>query len=91
MKVAEHVVDVDGHVLEPEKPWMNTWRPRIANRAIWLELNEDGLEVVMVDNQPFDRISPGGIASSEAWARKAPCRAPTAGTWMPCRSACAIR
>ncbi len=62
MKVAEHVVDADGHVLEPENLWLNYLETKYRDRAIRLELNEDGLEVVMVDNQPFDRISPGGIA-----------------------------
>jgi predicted TIM-barrel fold metal-dependent hydrolase len=62
MKVAEHVVDADGHVLEPESLWLDYLETKYRDRAIRLELNEDGLEVVIVDNQPFTRISPGGIA-----------------------------
>jgi len=62
MKVAEHVVDADGHVLEPEDLWFDYLEAKPRDRAIRLEVNGHGLEVVMVDNRPFDRISPGGIA-----------------------------
>jgi predicted TIM-barrel fold metal-dependent hydrolase len=61
-KIAPHVVDADGHVLEPANLWLDYLEERYRERAIRLELNADGLEIVMVDNRPFDRLSPGGIA-----------------------------
>ena len=61
-KIAEHVVDADGHVLEPSDLWLDYLEASYVGRAIRLDVNDDGLEVVMVDNRPFDRIRPGGIA-----------------------------
>lgn len=78
MKVADHVVDADGHVLEPSNLWLDYLENAYVDRAIRLEVNDDGLEVVMVDNRPFDRMSPGGIAligsMGEEGARPSPDR-----------------
>ena len=62
MKIAAHVVDADGHVLEPASLWLDYLEAKHVERAIRLEVNEEGLEVVMVDGRPFDRMRPGGIA-----------------------------
>jgi predicted TIM-barrel fold metal-dependent hydrolase len=56
------VVDADGHVLEPANLWDDYLEAEFRDRSIQLVVNDDGLEVVTVDNAPFDRISPGGIA-----------------------------
>jgi uncharacterized protein len=56
------VVDADGHVLEPSTLWDEYLEPEFRDRSIRLVVNDDGLEVVTVDNVPFDRLSPGGIA-----------------------------
>jgi hypothetical protein len=61
-KVAEHVVDADGHVLEPASLWLEYLEAAYVDRAIRLQVNDEGLEVVVVDNRPFDRLGPGGIA-----------------------------
>jgi predicted TIM-barrel fold metal-dependent hydrolase len=61
-EVADHVVDADGHVLEPSTLWSDYLETAYVDRAIRLEVDDDGLEVVMVDNRPFERMSPGGIA-----------------------------
>jgi predicted TIM-barrel fold metal-dependent hydrolase len=78
VKIAAHVVDADGHVLEPGNLWVDYLEAKFTDRAIRLEVNEDGLEVVMIDNQPFERLSPGGIAligsMGEEGARPSPDR-----------------
>jgi predicted TIM-barrel fold metal-dependent hydrolase len=59
---AQRVVDADGHVLEPGWLWTEYLEAAFVDRAIRLELDDDGLEIVMVDNRPFPRLHPGGIA-----------------------------
>ena len=72
------VVDADGHVLEPGSLWDDYLEAAYRDRSIGLQIDADGLEVVMIDNQPFTRISPGGIAligsMGEEGARPSPDR-----------------
>jgi predicted TIM-barrel fold metal-dependent hydrolase len=56
------VVDADGHVLEPAGLWVDYLEAEFRDRAIRILPNADGLEVVHIDDVPFDRMSPGGIA-----------------------------
>ena len=56
------VVDADGHVLEPATLWNDYLEAEYRDRSICLRLNDEGLEYVEVDGQPFERLSPGGIS-----------------------------
>jgi predicted TIM-barrel fold metal-dependent hydrolase len=60
------VVDIDGHVLEPADLWQNYLEPRHRERAIRIERDADGLEVLLIDGKPFEILrgllgSLGGI------------------------------
>ena len=63
------VVDADGHVLEPADTWVRYLEPSFRDRAIRLEHDADGLEVLLVDGKPLEMIrgtlgSMGGIGMS---------------------------
>ena len=48
------VVDCDSHVMEPPDLWQNYIEPRFRDRAIRIAIDPaDGLEVLMIDNQPM--------------------------------------
>jgi predicted TIM-barrel fold metal-dependent hydrolase len=65
------VVDADGHVLEPVDTWQRYMEPELRDRAIRLEHDGDGLEVLLVDGKPLEMLrgvlgSLGGIGMSGA-------------------------
>ncbi len=86
------IIDADGHVLEPAWLWEEYLEAEFRDRAIRIVPDDQGLEVVLVDGRPFDRLSPGGIAligsMGEEGARPEP---GIGGTWRRCRSAGATR
>ncbi|HVO27905.1 MAG TPA: amidohydrolase family protein [Candidatus Margulisiibacteriota bacterium] len=45
-------VDADGHVLEPRDTWQRYLEPNLRDRAIRIEKDSDGLEVLLVDGTP---------------------------------------
>jgi predicted TIM-barrel fold metal-dependent hydrolase len=45
-------VDADGHVLEPRDTWQKYLEPALRDRAIRIVEDEEGIEVLMVDDQP---------------------------------------
>ena len=60
------VVDIDGHILEPADLWRRYLEPEFRDRAIRIEKDAAGLEVLLVDGKPFDILrgvlgSLGGI------------------------------
>jgi predicted TIM-barrel fold metal-dependent hydrolase len=60
------VVDADGHVLEPADTWERYLEPELRQRAIRIERDGDGLEVLLVDGKPLEMLrgilgSLGGI------------------------------
>src|SRR5215510_2038299 len=46
------VVDADGHVLEPRDVWQRYLEPRLRERAIRIERDAEGIEVLLVDGHP---------------------------------------
>jgi predicted TIM-barrel fold metal-dependent hydrolase len=44
-------VDVDGHVLEPRDTWQRYLEPNLRDRAIRIEKDSDGVEVLLVDGR----------------------------------------
>ncbi len=57
------IVDADGHVLEPADTWERYIDPEFRDRAIRIELDSDGRERLMFDNEPFEflRGNLGGL------------------------------
>ncbi len=45
-------VDADGHVLEPRDTWLNYIEPDLRDRAIRIEKDDEGVEVLLVENRP---------------------------------------
>jgi predicted TIM-barrel fold metal-dependent hydrolase len=45
-------VDADGHVLEPRDTWQRYLEPALRERAIRIERDADGVEVLLVDGRP---------------------------------------
>jgi hypothetical protein len=45
-------VDADGHVLEPRDVWQRYLEPSLRERAIRIERDADGVEVLLVDGRP---------------------------------------
>jgi predicted TIM-barrel fold metal-dependent hydrolase len=45
-------VDADGHVLEPRDTWSRYLEPSLRDRAIRIERDEEGVEVLLVDGRP---------------------------------------
>src|SRR5687768_13028532 len=45
-------VDADGHVLEPRDVWIRYLEPGLRDRAIRIEKDAEGVEVLLVDGQP---------------------------------------
>src|SRR5262249_55700682 len=46
------VVDADGHVLEPRDVWQRYMEPALRERAIRIERDAEGIEVLLVDGRP---------------------------------------
>lgn len=44
-------VDADGHVLEPRDTWQRYLEPHLRDRAIRIERDDDGVEVLLVDGR----------------------------------------
>ncbi len=45
-------VDADGHVLEPRDTWQKYIEPNLRDRAIRIEKDDEGVEVLLVDDRP---------------------------------------
>ena len=45
-------VDADGHVLEPRDVWQRYMEPALRERAIRIERDAEGVEVLLVDGRP---------------------------------------
>jgi len=45
-------VDADGHVLEPRDVWLRYLEPSLRDRAIRIERDDQGVEVLLVDGHP---------------------------------------
>jgi predicted TIM-barrel fold metal-dependent hydrolase len=70
---AEHVVtvDADGHVLEPRDTWQRYLEPAFRERAIRIERDADGVEVLLVDGRSHHALrgrlgALGGIGMDSA-------------------------
>ncbi|MCS6926887.1 MAG: amidohydrolase [Candidatus Binatia bacterium] len=50
------VVDADGHILEPPDLWTDYIDPRYRDRAIRIEREERGWEVLLFDNKPAEVV-----------------------------------
>jgi uncharacterized protein len=48
------VIDIDGHVLEPADLWRKYLEPKHRARAIRIEKDAAGLEVLLIDDKPFE-------------------------------------
>ena len=48
------VVDADGHLLEPGDLWLKYIDPQYRDRAIRIATDEQGYEVLLFDNKPFE-------------------------------------
>ncbi len=44
-------VDADGHVLEPRNTWIDYIEPKLRDRAIRIEEDDEGVEVLLVDGR----------------------------------------
>jgi predicted TIM-barrel fold metal-dependent hydrolase len=55
---SDHVltVDADGHVLEPRNTWIDHIAPRYRDRAIRIERDAGGDEVLLIDGKPLEAI-----------------------------------
>ena len=45
-------VDADGHVLEPRDTWQKYLEPGLRDRAIRIEKDDEGVEVLLVEDMP---------------------------------------
>jgi predicted TIM-barrel fold metal-dependent hydrolase len=50
------VVDADGHILEPPDLWLNYIDPQYRDRAIRIDHDEKGWEVLLFDNKPAEVV-----------------------------------
>jgi predicted TIM-barrel fold metal-dependent hydrolase len=50
------MVDADGHVLEPRNTWLDYIAPRYRDRAIRIERDARGDEVLLIDGKPLEVI-----------------------------------
>ena len=55
---AAPVVDSDGHVLEPADTWEKYLEPAYRDRAIRIDRDEHGYEVLLIDGQPLISADP---------------------------------
>jgi predicted TIM-barrel fold metal-dependent hydrolase len=49
-------VDADGHILEPADTWIKYIDPQYRDRAIRIDLDDKGWEVLMIDNKPAEVV-----------------------------------
>ncbi len=49
-------VDADGHVLEPRDVWLDYIEPKLRDRAIRIEKDDLGVEVLLVDGRPHEAL-----------------------------------
>jgi hypothetical protein len=49
-------VDADGHVLEPRDTWKTYIEPKFRDRAIRIEIDDRGDEVLLVDGRPIEGL-----------------------------------
>lgn len=71
MDVSNLVVDCDSHVMEPADLWERYIEPRYRDRAIRVIRDPaDGMEVLLVDNQPLLRGTLGGLGGVDIDRRK---------------------
>jgi uncharacterized protein len=61
---ADHVltVDADGHILEPRDTWINYLTPQYRERAIRIDYDADGREMLLIDGKSLAAIH-GRLAS----------------------------
>jgi hypothetical protein len=52
-------VDADGHVLEPRNTWIDYIDPACSDRAIRIEIDDRGDEVLLVDGKPVESMRNG--------------------------------
>ncbi len=54
----DHVlcVDADGHILEPRNTWLDYIEPRFRDRAIRIERDAGGDEVLLIDGKPLEAV-----------------------------------
>jgi predicted TIM-barrel fold metal-dependent hydrolase len=54
----DHVlcVDADGHILEPRNTWLDYIEPRFRDRAIRIERDTGGDEVLLIDGKPLEAV-----------------------------------
>jgi len=55
-------VDADGHVLEPRNTWVEYLEPEFRDRAIRMDVDDDGNEVLLIDGKPLESMR-GRLAS----------------------------
>ena len=56
MDVRPLIVDVDSHILEPRNTWIEYMDPALRDRAIRIEVDERGDEVLLVDGRPVESV-----------------------------------
>jgi uncharacterized protein len=64
-------VDADGHVLEPRDTWLRYLEPNLRDRAIRIERDAEGVEVLLADGRPHAALrgrlgALGGIGMDSA-------------------------
>ena len=64
------VVDMDSHVLEPPDLWQNYLEPKYRDRAIRIERDADGDEVLIVDKKVLlkGRLAAVQCCASRFWS-----------------------
>ena len=50
------VVDADGHVMEPADTWLTYIDPQYRDRAIRIDHDDNGYEVLLIDNKPLELV-----------------------------------
>ena len=80
---ADHVltVDADGHVLEPRDTWIDYIEPAFRDRAIRIETDDRGDEVLLVDGRPLEvGAQPAGRAGRHRARPRRGASTPPAGS-----------
>jgi len=74
------VIDADGHIQEDPGLWQNYLEPEYKSRAIRLEVEKNGDEVIVIDNRPSPRLrNLGPAANSVGQDYEKVCKAVAAG------------
>jgi predicted TIM-barrel fold metal-dependent hydrolase len=55
----DNAMDADGHIIEPPDLWQTYIEPKFRDRALRVDYDADGLEVVVIDNKPHELTAPG--------------------------------